>query len=414
MPPPPGDLILIAPGTYHEAVDVETDDLTIRGLDRDEVDPRRRVRARQRHPRARRERGRGREPDGAELHHQRLLLDRRRRATGRRTSRPIRTGDYGIYAFDSINGPDRSLVHRPGVTTPASTSASATRATPCIDDVLSEHNGLGYSGTNCRWQPADRQLGLPQQPGRDRAQLGQLRAVLSRARDDHRRQPRVLQQPARHAGDRRGDARPWATGSSSPAGSATSSSATSVCDHDIDGIGLVPFVEDDANDDLPTQDEWTTAVRRDQGRRSRSSIPATICRGTSFENRVIDNVVSDSRVGDLAVALGTAPTCRRSATASPATTFTTSAPLDLESAGAVRRRPAAAATGRSTPVDLGRGRRPASARRAVDYAGGARCPSSALEDMPDAGRRRRPGRPPTSRSSVDLDCDRPSPTSPNG
>ena len=33
----PGDLVLIAPGTYEEAVDVETEDLTIRGLDRNEV-----------------------------------------------------------------------------------------------------------------------------------------------------------------------------------------------------------------------------------------------------------------------------------------------------------------------------------------------------------------------------------------
>src|SRR5690606_24179229 len=33
----PGDLILIAPGTYHESVNVTTDDLTIRGLDRSAV-----------------------------------------------------------------------------------------------------------------------------------------------------------------------------------------------------------------------------------------------------------------------------------------------------------------------------------------------------------------------------------------
>jgi len=33
----PGDLVLIAPGVYNEAVDVTTDDVTIRGLDRDEV-----------------------------------------------------------------------------------------------------------------------------------------------------------------------------------------------------------------------------------------------------------------------------------------------------------------------------------------------------------------------------------------
>ncbi len=33
----PGDLVLIGPGTYHEAVNVVTDDVTIRGLDRNEV-----------------------------------------------------------------------------------------------------------------------------------------------------------------------------------------------------------------------------------------------------------------------------------------------------------------------------------------------------------------------------------------
>src|SRR3546814_3193924 len=33
----PGDLVLIAPGTYEEAVDVTVENLTIRGLDRNEV-----------------------------------------------------------------------------------------------------------------------------------------------------------------------------------------------------------------------------------------------------------------------------------------------------------------------------------------------------------------------------------------
>ena len=33
----PGDLVLVAPGTYEEAVTVETDEIVIRGLDRDEV-----------------------------------------------------------------------------------------------------------------------------------------------------------------------------------------------------------------------------------------------------------------------------------------------------------------------------------------------------------------------------------------
>ena len=33
----PGDLILVSPGIYHEAVNVTTPELTIRGLDRNEV-----------------------------------------------------------------------------------------------------------------------------------------------------------------------------------------------------------------------------------------------------------------------------------------------------------------------------------------------------------------------------------------
>src|SRR3546814_17112705 len=35
----PGDLVLIAPGTYEEAVDVTVENLTITGLDRNEVEP---------------------------------------------------------------------------------------------------------------------------------------------------------------------------------------------------------------------------------------------------------------------------------------------------------------------------------------------------------------------------------------
>ena len=75
----PGDLVLVSPGTYHEAVNVTTPNLTIRGLDRNEVildgqlqlDNGIRVLAA--------ERSGDREHDGDELHRQRLLLDRRRR-----------------------------------------------------------------------------------------------------------------------------------------------------------------------------------------------------------------------------------------------------------------------------------------------------------------------------------------------
>ena len=78
----PGDLVLISPGVYHEAVNVTTDEITIRGLDRNEVildgnfelDNGVRVLGCQRRRR--------REPDGPELHEQRTVLDRSRRLPG--------------------------------------------------------------------------------------------------------------------------------------------------------------------------------------------------------------------------------------------------------------------------------------------------------------------------------------------
>ena len=74
-----GDLVLVAPGTYNEAVDVATAEPHDPRARPQRGDPRRRAPARQRHPRARRRRRRDREHDGDELHGERLLLDRRRR-----------------------------------------------------------------------------------------------------------------------------------------------------------------------------------------------------------------------------------------------------------------------------------------------------------------------------------------------
>jgi len=142
----PGDLILIAPGVYNEAVDVETDDLTIRGLDRNEVIL-----------------------DGEfELTNGFKVVGANGVAIENMTARQYtsnaffwtgvngyrgsyltsyRTGDYGIYAFDSVNGQLEDSY--------ASGSRDAGfyigQCYPCdavIDNVVSEWNGLGYSGTN--------------------------------------------------------------------------------------------------------------------------------------------------------------------------------------------------------------------------------------------------------------------------
>ena len=109
--------------------------------------PRRRVHARERREGRRRRRRRDREPHRPQLHRERVLLDRRARATAASYLTAYRNGDYGIYAFDSQWGQfDHSY---------ASGSPDAGfyigQCNPChavITDVVAEYNQLGYSGTN--------------------------------------------------------------------------------------------------------------------------------------------------------------------------------------------------------------------------------------------------------------------------
>jgi hypothetical protein len=142
----PGDLILIEPGTYEEAVNVTTDDLTIRGLDRNEVileggfELENGVRIL--------------EADGVAVENMTLQNYTRNGvfwtgSDGYRGSylTAIRNGDYGVYAFGSVNG---TLEHSYGSGSPDA-GFYIGQCYPCnalIDDVVSEYNGLGYSGTN--------------------------------------------------------------------------------------------------------------------------------------------------------------------------------------------------------------------------------------------------------------------------
>ena len=142
----PGDLILVGPGVYKEAVDVETPGLTIRGLDRNATildgeftrDNGVRILGADnvtvQNMTARNYTGNGFYWTGVEGYHGSYLT-------------AYRNGDYGIYAFDSTRGQfDHSY---------ASGSPDAGfyigECYPCdaaILDVVSEYNGLGYSGTN--------------------------------------------------------------------------------------------------------------------------------------------------------------------------------------------------------------------------------------------------------------------------
>lgn len=142
----PGSLILIEPGVYHEAVDITTPNLTLRGLDRNEVilDGQFQL-----------ENGiRIVEADGVSVQNMTAHSYTYNGffwtgVDGFHGSylTAYRNGDYGIYAFDSVNG---LLEHSYGGGSPDA-GFYIGQCFPCnavIDNVISEYNGLGYSGTN--------------------------------------------------------------------------------------------------------------------------------------------------------------------------------------------------------------------------------------------------------------------------
>jgi len=319
-----GDLVLIAPGTYNEAVDVETANLTIRGLDR----------------------------DGVVLDGQ-LTLDNGIRVlgapgvavenltamnytnngvffvgvTGYRASyiTTYRTGDYGIYAFDSMVG-QIDTSHTIGS---KDAGVYIGQCYPCdavIDNVISEHNGLGYSGTNSGGNLLivnstfhNNRVGIVPNSGsyelcypeRETTIVGNL--VYSNNQTDT---PAI-------------DVALLAQGNGIlvAGGIKNVIERNRVWDHNRTGIGLVPFLEEDGNDDLPTEEEWETPCAE-----QKNEIPVApegALLWDSYLNRVIGNIVSDSREAD--IALGSAGTDLSTlGNCFSDNEYTTSAPTDLE------------------------------------------------------------------------------------
>lgn len=143
----PGDLILLSPGTYNEAVDVVTDDLVIRGMDRNtvildgnfELENGIRVIG----------------ADGVAVENMTAMNYTKNGffwtsdITGYRGSylTAIRNGDYGLYAFGARDG----LIEHAYASGSPDAGFYIGQCFPCnavITDVISEFNGLGYSGTN--------------------------------------------------------------------------------------------------------------------------------------------------------------------------------------------------------------------------------------------------------------------------
>lgn len=299
----PGDLVLVAPGTYREGVDVVTDGITIRGLDRRGVvlD------------------GEFERPNGirvlgaADVTVENLTVTNFTDngvywtgATGYRGSYidAIRNLNYGIYAFDSVGG---RLEH-----SYASGSGDAGvyvgQCFPCsavVEDVIAEHNGLGYSGTNAGGDLyivnsvfRNNRVGmLPNSgtyelcyPQRATTIAGNL--VHSNNQPDTPANPSVLLV----AGN----------GILVQGGIDNLIQRNRVLDHDRTGIALVTFPEPSPNDDMPTVDDYGTTCA-DQRAEPLADDPPPQLFWESAGNRVIGNVVQDSRIADLAVDAVDAP-----------------------------------------------------------------------------------------------------------
>lgn len=320
----PGDLILISPGVYNEAVDVTTDNLTIRGIDRNttildgefKLDNGIRVVS----------------TKGVAVEN---LTTRNfakngvffTGAEGYRASfiTTYRTGDYGIYAFDSVKGQiDNSF-------TSGSPDAGVYigQCYPCdavIDNVISEYNGLGYSGTNSggnlliinstfRFNRA----GIVPNSGTYELCYPQRATTIVGNTIFSNNQPDT---PAI-------DVAILAMGNGilSAGGVRNTIERNLVFDHDQTGIGLVPFPDSDPNDTVPTRDQWDTPCSTQKT--LTPTDPGGAVLFDSMDNTVTGNVVSDSRAADLAVAsvggdLKTFGNCFKG------NTFATTKPKDLE------------------------------------------------------------------------------------
>jgi hypothetical protein len=320
----PGDLILVEPGVYEEAVEVQTDRLTIRGLDRNEVIL----------------------DGGFELENGVRILDADGVAVENMTARNFtgngffwtevdgyrgsyltayRNGDYGIYAYDSTHG----LLEHSYASGSPDAGFYIGECYPCdavIDDVISEYNGLGYSGTNAggnllivnstfRFNRA----GVAPNSGSYELCYPQRASTIVGNLVHSNNQPDT---PAI-------DVALLAMGNGILVGGGRDNviERNRVFDHAKTGIGLVPFLEEEPIDDIPTGDELTLSC--EEASALPVEPPGEPLLWQPMGNSVRENVVEGSGLADLAVAsvgtdLSTLGNCFE------ANTFASTAPTDLE------------------------------------------------------------------------------------
>jgi len=319
-----GDLILIAPGTYREAVQVTTDNIVIRGLDRNtvimdgnfELDNGFRVVG----------------ASGVAIENMTAMNYTKNGffwtgSNGYRGSylTAWRNGDYGIYAFDSVGG---LLEHSYAAGSPDA-GFYIGQCFPCdavIRNVIAEHNGLGYSGTNAGGNLIivnsvfrNNRAGIVPNSGSYELCYPQRKTTIIGNQVYSNNQPDT---PAI-------DVAILAMGNGilNAGGVQNVIERNRVWDHDKTGIGLVPFLEEDANDVIPGRDAWETDCAAQK--QLMPVIPDGPLLWDSHDNEVLGNVLEDNRRADIAV--GSAGTnlwelgnCFQD------NTFSSSAPLDLE------------------------------------------------------------------------------------
>ena len=249
------DLILVDEGVYEEAVDVTTPYITIRGVDRNTVIL----------------------DGGFELENGIRVLDTEGVVVENMTARnyvgngffwtgsdyyrgsyltAYRNGDYGIYSFDAYHG---QFDHSYGGGSPDAGFyiGECFRCDAVIDTVVSENNGLGYSGTNSGGDLyivnsvfRNNRAGIVPNSGayelcypeRETTIVGNL--VYDNNNDDA---PGIQVSLLAHG-----------NGILPAGGVRNTIERNRVWDHDRTGIGLVPFPEEDASDLAPPQSEWDT------------------------------------------------------------------------------------------------------------------------------------------------------------
>jgi hypothetical protein len=291
-----GDLVLIAPGTYNEAVDIVTPNLTIRGLDRDgvvldgefELDNGIRVLG----------------ASGVVVENLTAQNYTNNgvfwiQSTGYRASHinTYRTGDYGIYAFDSVKGQiDNS--HTIGSRDAGIYIGQCYPCDAVVDNVISSHNGLGYSGTNSGgnllivnsvWH--DNRAGIvPNSGSYELCYPERETTIVGNLVYDNNNQENAAISDARLV---------QLNGIVIAGGIRNIVERNRVDSHDRTGIALVPYPEEAPNDNVSIEAEWE--IPCDESRELEIVVPDGLVLWQPWENVIRDNVVSNSGDADIGI-----------------------------------------------------------------------------------------------------------------